>query len=59
MESRIASLVMLGLLVAMVTARLWVEGRMRKRAGDRVEGPCDPGEIAEGWEEKGDVCEWW
>jgi hypothetical protein len=43
----------------MVTVRLWVEGRVSKRASDRVEGACDPGEIAEGWEEKGDVCEWW
>jgi hypothetical protein len=61
MESYFVSLVMLGLVAAMVVARLWVQGRIKEGTGEvhRVEGRCDRGRVAEGWEEKGDVCEWW
>jgi len=61
MESRFVCLVMLGLVAAMVAARLWVEGRMKEGPGEarRVKRRCDLGEVPEGWEEKGDVCEWW
>ena len=61
MESRFVCLVMLGLVAAMVTARLWVERRMkgRRRATHDGEDSTPPGVIAEGWEEKGKVCEWW
>lgn len=62
MESRFVSLVMLGLVAAMVTARLLVvEGRMkgRRRATRDGEGSTPPGTVADGLEEKGDVCEWW
>jgi hypothetical protein len=61
MESRFASLVMLGLVTALVAARLWVEGRMkgRRTAPRSGEGSTPRDATAEGLEEKGDVCEWW
>jgi hypothetical protein len=60
MESRFVCLVMVGLVAAMVTARLWVEGRMRGRRGATRNGEdsTPPGAITEGLEEKGNVCEW-
>jgi hypothetical protein len=61
MESRFVSLMMLGLVAAMVTARLWVQERTKqgRTKALREENSSGLEDVAEGWEEKGDICEWW